>query len=380
MKMKPLFLATALIFTATPSQAFFGGLEKELKKLEQAVQGNKSAPQQAAPASRGFGGFPGMPSMPGAMQQGQQPGQQRGMFDITAELDKETRRGPVGRLQLGFDSMASTFGAHTQRVPADDPRAIYIGQIVRTVAAASRMPYAYQGWTPILVYGPGDASATSGGLIKVETGLLEVAESEDELAAVLAHEIAHIELDHVGYDFKAKKSAEAFDEMQRDPSNPRRAALGQAQLIYSVETMRGYSVQAESEADARAAEILRDAGYNPYALLRVIERVTEEKAGEIKGIRYAYIENLKYQGASASGTGNKYPKGRATLLLDVLKRMDLSSDPGDSAQRTERFNRTIGAYVAQANPSMSAAAEAQDTQGQATSAVPARGFAPQRKR
>lgn len=351
MKMKPLFLATTLLFAATSSHAFFGGLDKELKKLEQAVQGGTSEPQQGAPASRGFGGFPGMPSMPGGMPsmsggilQGQQTGQQRGMFDITAELDKETRRGPVGRLKLGFASMASTFGLHTQVVPGNDPRAVYIGNVVRTLTAASRMPYTYQGWTPIVVYGTGDASATSGGLIKVETNLLDLVESEDELAAVLAHEIAHIELDHVGYDFKAKKSAEAFDEMQRDPNSPKRAALGQAQLIYSVETMRGYSVQAESEADARAAEILRDAGYNPYALLRFIERMPpQEKAEKIKGIRYAYLENLKYKGASESGAGAKYPRGRATLLLDSLRILGVNGDVNtpDDPRRTARFNRII---------------------------------------
>lgn len=349
MKMKPLFLATALIFTATPSQAFFGGLEKELKKLEQAVQGDKSAPQQGeqAPASRGFGGFPGMPSMPSmpsAMQQGQQPGQQRGMFEITAELDKETRRGPVGRLRLGFTQLASTFGAFPIRLSAEDPRSQYIGQIVRTLAGASRVPYAYQGWTPIVVQGQGDASAAAGGLILVETALLDSAKSEDELAAVLAHEMAHVELDHSGYDFKAKKSAAAFDEMQRDPNNPKRAALGQAQLIYSVETMRGYSVQAESEADARAAEILRDAGYNPYALLRFIERMhPKEKAGKIEGIRYTYIEKLKYKGASAAGSDAKYPSGRATLLLDALRTLGVNGDveTPDDPRRTARFKRII---------------------------------------
>lgn len=339
MRMK-LLVAILLAGSCSAHAGFFGDLEKQLKEIEKSVQAQNPAPQQQAPAPRGFGGFPGMMgSAPIAAPGG--GGQQRGMFEITAELDKETRRGPVGRLRLGFSQLASTFGSYPVRLSSDDPRSQYVGQIVRTLAGASRMPYTYQGWTPIVVQGTGDASAAAGGLILVETALLNAVNSEDELAAVLAHEMAHVEIDHSGYDFKAKKSAEAFDEMQRDPNRPGGAALGQAQLMYSLETMRGYSVQAESEADARAVEILRDAGYNPYALLRVIERFTGEKAGKIKGIRYAYIETLKYQGSSESGSGNKYPKGRATLLLDVLKRMDLPSDPGDAQKRTDRFNRIV---------------------------------------
>jgi len=275
-----------------------------------------------------------------ARQPGGQPGQsgQRGMFDITAELDRETRRGPVGRLQLGFEQMANTFGAYPNRLAPTDPRSVYVGQIVRTLAAASRMPYQFQGWTPLVVQGNGDASAASGGLILVETALFDLVETEDELAAVLAHEMAHVEIDHSGYDFKARESAKAFDEINRDPNRPAGAAIGQAQLIHSLETMRGFSVEVESEADARAVEILRDAGYNPYALLRVIERLTGEPAEEIKGIRYAYIRTLMHQGASSAGGGNKYPKGRATLLLDALRKIG-AKDIGDAPKRTERFVR-----------------------------------------
>jgi len=342
MKQQSLFWVTAVLMAATPAHAFFGDLKKELKKLEQAVQAPSAQPQPqgAAPAPRGFGGLPGlMGGTPMAAPSGGDG--QRGMFEITAELDRETRRGPVGRLQMGFSQLASTFGRYPSHLSPTDPRSQYVGQIVRTLAGASRMPYAYRGWLPIVVEGRGDAAAAAGGLILVETALLNAVESEDELAAILAHEIAHVEIDHSGYDFKAKKSAEAFDEMQRDPNRPGRATLGQAQLIHSLETMRGYSVQAESEADARAVEILRDAGYNPHALLRVIERLTREKAGKIKGIRHVYIETLKYQGASESGTNAKYPKGRATLLLDVLTRMGIPSDPGDPEKRTQRFNRIV---------------------------------------
>ena len=42
-----------------------------------------------------------------------------------------------------------------------------------------------------------NASAIPGGYVFVTTGLLELAESENEVAGVLAHEIAHVTLKHV---------------------------------------------------------------------------------------------------------------------------------------------------------------------------------------
>jgi beta-barrel assembly-enhancing protease len=340
MSVNVLLAACLVAFTGAAQAGFFDNIKKDLKKLEQEVTAATQEAPAGAPAPRGFMGLPGMPAgLP--TQAGAAPGRDRGMFEITAELDRETRRGPVGRLKLGFDQMASIFGGYPARLAYDDPRVVYVGQIVRTLAGASRMPYAYQGWTPLVVHGKGDASAAAGGLILVESALFSGVESEDELAAVLAHEIAHVEMDHSGYDFKAKESAKAFDEMSSKKDAPGGGAMSQAQLIHAVETMRGYSVEAESEADARAIEILRDAGYNPHALLRVIERFTGEPAGEIKGIRYAYIKTLKHQGASSSGGGNKYPKGRATLLKDSLRTQGMA-DSGYLAARTDRFNRIMG--------------------------------------
>jgi len=324
-----ILVAATMLAIATPSQAFFGDLGKQLKDLEQgltgALAGAGASKRQPQPQN--------VPPGRGAAQ-----GEKRDMFAIAAEVDRETRRGPVGRLQLGFSQFANTFGAYPKRLSPKDPRSVYVGQIVRTLAAATRMPYQYQGWAPIVVQGNGDACAASGGLILVETNLFNLVETEDELAAVLAHEIAHVEIDHSGYDFKAKISAQGFDEMMNDPNKKGGAAISQAQLIYSIENMRGYSVQAESEADARAIHILRDAGYNPWALLRVIERITGEPAGKVEGIRYVFIENLKYAGASSSGGGNKYPKGRATLLKDELERANMP-DTGDAEPRTARFMR-----------------------------------------
>jgi len=282
-------------------------------------------------------------------QMQQPPGQQSGnggqksIFEITAEVDKETRLGPVGKLSKGFEAMSATFGAFPQKISSDDPRSIYVGQILRTLALAGRMPYTYQGWVPVLVEGEPNAFASPGGIVQVQSQIFEAVETEDELAAVLAHEMAHVELDATIYDFKAKISARGFDQITQGSDNPN--AMGVAQASYNVETARGFSTRSEFEADERAVAILHKAGYNPFALCRFLERFTGEKAVSNKGKanRWRRIQDALGKGANESGVGMKYPSDRATLCLDSVENglKITTGDPGDSPKRTARFNKIV---------------------------------------
>ena len=339
------FLATLWVSSSVFAFNPLGDLNKSLEGLSDALKGaqqppsedkgDKNQPAQAPgqqPKPTGPAGF-AIPALGGA-----QPGG-GGMFSQMAELEKETNRGPVGRLQLGFNQIGAVFGGYPTRLPINDPKVQYLGQIIRTLAGGSRLPYPYRGWLAVVVNGPGDASAAAGGLVLVQTGLFSIAQTEDELAAVLAHELAHVEIDHSGWDFKMREGSKVFDSLISGPDKSSGMTL--AQSMYAVGTMRGYSVQAEVEADERALELLEAAGYNPYALLRVIERITGEKAKPITGVRYAYIQEVKAKGANEAGGGNKYPAERATLLLEALKQRNLT-DTQDHPARTERFKKIMG--------------------------------------
>lgn len=312
------------------------GLQDAVKQINPQPSNNDDNPKESAGSP--FGGLMnGMGGLGGAPKMGGQPGGMAGMpmGGNIAELDKETRRGPVGRLNLGFNQIGTVYGGYPNRYAHDDEVVEYVSKIIRVLAGSSRLPYPYQGWLPLVVEGSGDASAAAGGLVLIQTGLFGLVETEDELAGVLAHEMSHVEIDHSGYDYKSQQSAKAFDEMGGG------SGVAKAEVMHSVQTMTGFSVQAEAEADARAIEIMKSAGYNPYALLRVIERLNGEKAQSLKGKnRFQYINNLKYKGASGGGGGNKYPEGRATLLLDALENIS-AKDIGDHPARTARFNRIL---------------------------------------
>ncbi len=317
-----------LVGTSTAAQAgFFDNLKKDLKKLEnEAKSGVSSQASQGTPA----------PSNIPKISPGRSPGQQNSLD----ALDKETRRGPIGRLRLGYESLAVTIAEYPNLLPENDPRSVYLRNVAGVMAMASRTPYFYGGLRVLVADTQiENAFAAPGGLILVTTGLLNRLESEDELAGVLGHEIAHIELDHSGYEFKARKSFEYINDGGKQASK--------ANLESQMTSMlNGYSAEIEAEADSRSAEMMIESGYNPYALLRFLERFSGEKAEEI-GVKagetyHAGVSKRKYQGASDNTyAGAKYPKQRASLLLRHFRILK-THDKGDYEVRTTRFKITMG--------------------------------------
>jgi len=118
-----------------------------------------------------------------------------------------------------------------------------------------------------------NAFAMPGGVIAVHTGLILNTESESELAAVIAHEIAHVSQRHIARMF-AKNKGTAWQTglgvlagaiaASQDP------ALGQAvmtaALASQMQKQLNFSRQAEEEADRVGIRILAAAGFNPEGM------------------------------------------------------------------------------------------------------------------
>lgn len=120
-----------------------------------------------------------------------------------------------------------------------------------------------------------NAFCLPGGHIYVYTGLRKVVKTDDELAAVLAHEITHAEQHHY-----AKASAK---------SNGRGTllavgsillglppVLGQALSIGSDAMTQKYSRSAEYEADREGLARMERAGFKPDAMINVLQRLANE--------------------------------------------------------------------------------------------------------
>jgi len=156
----------------------------------------------------------------------------------------------------------------------------YLNLLGQSLAMASDRPETFGGYH-FLVLDSADinAFAAPGGLVFVSRGLLRCADSEDAVAAILAHEIGHVVKQH---GLKAIKTARfkdaglaigkaAVEEMgSAELAKVTAAFSGTIDDITSTLVNSGYSRGAEKEADLAAVEILKRSGYDPNALVRML--------------------------------------------------------------------------------------------------------------
>ncbi|MDH5182325.1 MAG: M48 family metalloprotease [Gammaproteobacteria bacterium] len=124
-----------------------------------------------------------------------------------------------------------------------------------------------------------NAYASPGGYIFVTRGLMQQLRDESELAAVLAHEIIHVDKKHI---VKALNIQGYADSEQRGVVTfiggiavSARVAFNQAvESAIHVLFSEGLQQEDEFESDTLALQILYQVGYDPFALERVLDRVS----------------------------------------------------------------------------------------------------------
>lgn len=125
-----------------------------------------------------------------------------------------------------------------------------------------------------------NASAYLGGIIVVHTGLFEYATSEDEIAAVLAHEISHITQRHIARFLEREAAKTPLTLASYIASfglafiNPQLglAALGTTATVDLNSTV-SFTRENEYEADRIGMNTLYQAGFNPYAMSSFFEKL-----------------------------------------------------------------------------------------------------------
>ena len=199
---------------------------------------------------------------------------------LVADTEQELTRMPVrftrmsdaDEIRIG-NELARFYATGEERENTPEVAIIehYMTRVGEQVArnAHRKLPYKFHYIpSPHLI----NAFALPGGHVFVGGGLLDLMDSEDELAAVIGHEIEHI--DH--YD--------CADRVQREQAM-RRLPLGGLVALPIAVFEAGYSKDQELQADRDGTRLAVEAGYSANGAIRMFEtfgRLYEEYEGRAK--------------------------------------------------------------------------------------------------
>jgi len=169
-----------------------------------------------------------------------------------------------------------------------------IGNKLVVSSARSTLPYTFK----VLNTTEVNAFAAPGGFVYITVGLLDTLESKDELAAVLGHEIGHVcEKHSIRSWYNAQKISAVLtlvDLAAMAAGFPPVAAAGGDLIgdfsrivanLTAIIVFQGYSRSWETKADELGFDYTSKAGYNPQAMVSVLERflkLEKEKGEQIK--------------------------------------------------------------------------------------------------
>ncbi|MDD2830296.1 MAG: M48 family metalloprotease [Sulfuricurvum sp.] len=162
----------------------------------------------------------------------------------------------------------------------------YVNQIGYQLSFHSELPHTYGGYHfQILDSDEINAFAAPGGFIFLTRGILQCAGSEDAVAAIIAHELAHITNRHGLQTIKSSRWSEMGSvltiEASKHYSNKNIAKLvttfeGSISDIVNTMIVNGYSREYEMQADKTALAILEKSGYNPSSMSEMLHLMEQK--------------------------------------------------------------------------------------------------------
>jgi predicted Zn-dependent protease len=158
----------------------------------------------------------------------------------------------------------------------------YLNRICQALVINSTYQSAYKGYfVMILDSNEFNAFATPGGHIFITRKMVQAALSEDMLAAIIAHELAHIVLRHgikIINETKLENELSAVADWAASAAASKSAEAARAAgfrdsitKLVDVLMRSGYSQTQEFEADLEAVVMLARAGYDPNALMDMLK-------------------------------------------------------------------------------------------------------------
>ncbi len=128
-----------------------------------------------------------------------------------------------------------------------------------------------------------NAFALPGNKIGIHTGLIELVDNQDQLAAVIGHEIAHVLARHSNERLSQKMAVNTGLSLTQAVLAPQ-SALGQTAIgLLGVGAQYGillpYSRTHESEADILGLDIMAKAGFDPRESIKLWQKMDAASKG-----------------------------------------------------------------------------------------------------
>ena len=192
------------------------------------------------------------------------------LVNMVADAQREASRVPARLTRISDseeiaigDQMAQQYlaGSWGRAASADDALVqAYVERVGNRVMpyAARKLPYKFHYIPDKSFY---NAFALPGGHIFIGKGLMSLMKNEDELAAVLGHELEHVDLYHCA------ERVQLEAKMRKLPMGE----LGSLMTLPIKLFQAGYSKEQEFEADRQGTRLAVRAGYSPYGAIDLFE-------------------------------------------------------------------------------------------------------------
>lgn len=209
-----------------------------------------------------------------------------------------------------------------------------------------------------------NAYTLTGGVIVINSGLILNTQSESELAAVMAHEIAHVSQRHIARMQEESKSSPLMTGLGvlagaavASQSPDAAQAIVTGTLAMQAHQQIVFSQRAEAEADRVGLRTLASAGFNTEAMpyfLEKLERSESSAYGDLT--KYLYTHPMSIDRLSDTRSlVNQLPKRKPQDNLDyVFAREKLRIITGQNAASLTANNlKGVATYYAQAYQALS---------------------------
>jgi Zn-dependent protease with chaperone function len=188
-----------------------------------------------------------------------------------------------------------------------------------------------------------NAFALPGGFIYVHRGLVEAAETEAELAGVLAHEVAHVAARHHAADIQRRMIGALGAQVLGGILGGRGGMAGTVGKIGTELAASGaymhFSREAEREADRIGARLLHEAGYDPKGMISLFQKLAALQQSTPNAVQQFFGSHPK-------------PEERSANISDILKTFEKRNYNATSGEypKVRELIAALPRYVAPAPP------------------------------